>query len=349
MYSNLCYPLHVQCRVQCHTGRKVLKVCTLAFGLLAVITLIGVGGSGYGTYHAIAHNYSQEQKELVYGGSIIALDEILPYYLTEVELSEISDSQPHHIDFYLVDTGCERLNTTIEEKEHTYTNVSSLDNITGLYLLPGSEFTYNICAVTDASPDEVDGEIIVDVYILDQLQAVHNNFDPHTNIPNASFPVCFENNACSCSSPIHYEVPHPGYYSIRFVLNNSSFSETMRYNYSYSLQQKRISSYNQTLFPHCSVFDRSSKHCTFHFNSTMPHLPHEMNEERCIVADIHELAGGTLEDEDNDFSHIQVNFVPYPIDWFIMSVAFLSASTAVLIVVVIVLIVLCCKLYKKYM
>ena len=340
--NNQYYSLHYVMYTHACTGQRCLKVCTLFFGLLAVITLIGVGGSGYGTYHAFAHQYPKQLNELVYGGSIIALDEILPYYLTEVELSEIidHDSNPHHIDFYLVDTGCEHLNLTTNQTEHTITNASSIENITGLYLLSGSEISYNICAVTDASSEV--GYILV--YILDNLGAIHD-FEPHKHIPNANFPVCFENDECSCT-PVPYDVPHPGYYSIRFVVDPPSLSETIRYNYSYSRQENLIKPYNQSLFPHCSVFDRSSEHCMFRFNNTLPRLPHEMNEELCIVADIHEL-GSTLSDEDYDFSYIQVNFVLYPINWFIMSVAFLGACTLVLIVVVIIEIVICCKVCKK--
>ena len=319
------------------------KVLAVTFGLLAVITLIGVGGSGYGTYHAFAHRYTNGPI-LIHGESIIALEDILPYYITTVDILQNpwEDEGSHRIDFYLVDTACQHLNWTTKYTEHTITNASSIENITGLYLLPGSKISYNICAVTDASSDQ---DVRVELYLLDNLDAA-KTFDPLHQAPTKGFPVlCRENDTepCLCKSFV-FNIDHIGYYSVRFVAHDPE-SAIIRYNYIASLLQKKIVSPPNKFLFHCSV--SNEQHCTFHFNSTLSHLPHEMNEEQCIIADIHEPVDILVDKTKPDFSHVKVNFVLYPINWFAMSVAFLGACTLVLIVVVIIEIVICCKVFKK--
>ena len=77
----------------------------------------------------------------------------------------LHDDSPHLAHMYLVDSSCEDLPIVHMEK-HCYNN-TSLENITAVYLLPGSLINYNFSAST--LKDEED---IIDIFVVKGIQNI---------------------------------------------------------------------------------------------------------------------------------------------------------------------------------
>lgn len=319
----------------------VWKILALLLVPLAIGAFIGVAGAGYGTYHAVAHGYrTAEQSQpriLVHGPSVMVLPDIYPYYLNQVDLIEdISGADiPSKIDFALVDTDCDHLNSSFSETNLTSTNALYVEHVTGLYLLPGSQMSFNICSMTSANRADVWGDIVLYLHILDNLETAYD-FDPYPYPPSKSFEACFTNDKCSCQT-YHYDVTRRGYYSLRFILNQPEFSQTMTYNYTITLNTTELVMPNSSHQLTCSVSENQPL-CVFLLNGTS-HSPHLMNKEQCVVVQI--------DGPKSHYTHIKETFQPYHIDWLVLSSVFIAACGVIVIVVVIVEIVVVRRIRKN--
>ena len=289
---------------------------------------------GYTTYHAAYHQY-RDESQLVYEESTIPLYRILPYYLTEIKLSEKLEhiENAHDIDFYLVDSDCRNVltneNTTFEHS----TLASSLPNFTGLYLMPNSKISYNICALTEADPRY---GVRIEVFILDNLEDAHN-FDPAHAPIYRNFRPCYKSDTkpCTCES-ITYQTTHPGYYSVQFYVTDDS--HPMQYNYSTSVRKVTIASPPNDIVYQCSVSDEGEQ-CTLPINDTDAQYPHNMNKPQCIIADI-----AVNEPEESNYLHIMVDFTNKQ-GGLIASIFFLALSFGLFILLA-VCVVTCHALFK---
>ena len=216
------------------------------------------------------------------------------------------------ISTYLVDD-CS-LETSENTTTITVTNSSSVENITALYLMPGSEISYNICALTDA--DSKYG-LRLEIYVLSTLEdALH--FSPDNSHIYDGFDVC-TTQPCHCHS-VTYPVKTSSYYSLRFVLNKPSFS--IQYNYIKTVKHVAIVSPPVHYLTNCSVASDSDR-CTLPINTYLPHL---MNKHQCIVADIE-----TNEKEKSN--HLHIHLVPVCVNtYLVLSSVFLSLGSAILLV-----------------
>ena len=281
--------------------------------------IVAMAGCGYGTYHA-AHQQYQDKSQLVYGGSAIPLYSILPYYLTEIKLSETIEyrENTHAIDFYLVDSDCNDVltnkNTTFEQS----TLASSLPNVTDLYLMANSEISYNICALTEA--DQRHG-IRIQVFILDNLEEARY-FDPTQSQVYKNFRPCYESDAkpCTCES-FMYPTTHPEYYSVIFAVSDDS--HPIHYNYSMSVRKVTIATPPDDIVYQCSVSDDEDQ-CTV---SISTEAPHNINKPQCIIADI-----AVNEVEKSNYLHIMVDFINIQ-SGLITSILFLALSFSLFILI----------------
>ena len=307
---------------------KRIRFCCIFLGVLVIcLGLIDIGTTIYGVYHAEKHCPSSSRTYQVYEGYPILLYEFLPYYVSNVTLSEFLEhgENAHNVNFYLVDD-CS-LQTTENTTTMTATNTTSVENITTLYLMPGSEISYNICALTDAGPQY---GLRLEIFVLSNLEDALN-FSPENSALHVydEFAVC-TTQPCSCHS-FTFQVEKPSYYSLRFVLSKPSYSYSVWYNYTKTVRHVSIVSPPVHSLSNCSVATTSDY-------GTLPidtYLPHLMNKHQCIIADVE-----TNEKEKSDYLHIRL--VPICINMYlILSSVFLSLGSIVVVVAVFCIICVC--------
>ncbi len=244
-------------------------------------------------HHAITHQCPGTPiNQLVYEGSIIALYNFLPYYVNDIVMAEKLEHEEnlHVIHFSLIDNCQLKENkTTISETE---IDVPHMKNITALYLLPGSEISYNICALTNAQPQS---GVRLEVYMLTDLEKARD-FNPRQSYIYKNFPVCSQHDdkPCSCHT-FTYKVKESNYYSAIFIPRQNIF--TIDYNYTSTIQKVSIASYQNSSLHTCSVSGINDQ-CSFEIANL---LPHQMVKEQCIIADIE-----VNEVEKSSYLHISV-------------------------------------------
>ena len=309
-------------------------------------------GSAYGTVNAATHKYSSDSK-LVFGNSIVpTVDHLLPYYLSAVNLTQNVKQYPHVIDLYLIGSSCEKLNTTNTTDHHTEVSQPHIENITGQYLLPGTEIEYEICAVT--SINRTEHEVIVEVYVLDSLSAVWDLVvNPHGKINGWRIKkefACYKSDLnCQCWS-VSYKVERAKYYSLLFTINDPSLAYSMQYNYSKSVTEVTYSLPSPDHWLHqCQLIDTDlNAQCMFLFNRSSVHFPWNMNNEVCIVAHVHSVRPDVIEQiPRSKFSEVSITYSKFSIDWLILSSAILAVLTALLLLVVIMESFACYYRYRK--
>ncbi len=301
--------------------KRSVCIFVLIFGLLAAVGIIDVVAAGYGVYHASTHKCPGTPiSQLAYEGSTILLYKFSPYYVSNVILAEQleHDENVHGIDFDLVEH-ChlsDEKNTSTE----TVVTVSNMTNITALYLMPGSEISYNICAVTDFDPKN---GVRFEVYILTNLEEARY-FDPKKSHTYKNFQVCsHDKEPCSCNS-FTYEVEEPNYYSVIFIPRQATF--LIQYNYTSTIEKVTIASFQNSSLHNCSVAVNRNRdeQCSFHIDD---YLPHQMNNEQCIIANIK-----SNEFEKSNYLHISVtsSCTNAPLTW---SAIFLSLGLIIFVVI----------------
>lgn len=314
--------------------------------------MVGVAGSVYGTVNAVTHRYSSES-HLVYGGSIVPLaDDLLPYYLSTMDITQTDKQNLHDIDLYLVDTPCHQLNTTNASRQSTSMEEVRIENITGWYLLPGSEIEYFMCALTNVSRTE--HEVIVEVYVLDNLDAVWELVvDPSGRIDGVRVAeefACYTNDTdpCPCWS-VSYRVERAGYYSLRSTINNPDLFSTMQYNYTMSVTNVTYLTPTPEHTLHmCKLTDKVIEdHCMFLFNDSSAHLPWNMNKGVCLLAKVHEVNVPWYERTvEKQFSQVDIAYRRYSTDWLVVSAAVLGVLALGLAVTVMVGSTVCVRIVK---
>lgn len=215
-----------------------------------------------------------------------------PYYIDDVVITEQLEhgENPHVIHFSLIDN-CQLKNDKNVTSE-TVLDVPQMKNITGLYLLPGSEIRYNICALTDAPPQY---GVRLEIYMLTNLKEARD-FNPRQSSTYKNFPVCssHDNELCSCHT-FTYQVEESNYYSAIFIPRQTTFK--IEYNYTRTIQRVFIASSQNSSLQTCSVSGIDNQ-CLFEIGTF---LPHQMNKEQCIIAEIE-----TNEIEMSNYLHISV-------------------------------------------
>ena len=329
-------------------GVRLLVVSLLVF---AVMVMVGIAGSTYGTIHAATYQPENQEKQLLFEQSLVLLaDHLHPYYLASVDLTQLLREYPHNIDLYLIDSESKLLNkTTIIEPQKQLVEQQRIENHT-MYLLQGSVIDYSIRAVTNYSQ-----RVIVEIHVLDNLEAVWNSLQDSKELLDAwkSFDACHEDQSKSClPHSAVYNVTNSGYYSVRFTLNNPSAFYNMKYDYnmtitnvSYELPSPKAVVYSCTL---TDSEQEHKQHCTFTMNESSYHEFWHMNDEMCLLANVHKVnLLGSDWSEKKAFTQVDTSFSIYNVNWLIVSVCVLVVLAVLISSVLLLEGIVCYRLYKR--
>ena len=308
------------------TANKLCVALTLVAAILAVAACIVIAPSIYGLHHAVTHG-SVDSTQLVYGGSIITLYEISPYYVTEVSLVETLwyEDTRHTIHFSLVDN-CDDLpiNQTFGTLD-SGTDTSHVNNITALYLLSGSKINFNICAVVEGPANDAR----LDVFVLDNLTS-YRHFKPHIPVYKNVHICDRSGEPCGCQE-FSYVVTSSDYYSVVFL--QSTVSLAVHYNYTITLHQVEIALPLSNVLQECS-----DSQCTFHVDNVSPH---DLTRVQCIIADIEQNAGG------EGYQHVRVSSTQYDAG-LVTSIVFLVLGIVLILLIFLLVVGYYCRQKNKH-
>ncbi len=337
---------------------KGVRLLVVSLFVFAVMVIVGIAGSTYGTIHAATYQpdnqENNKEKQLLFEQSLVLLaDHLHPYYLASVDLTQFLKAYPHNIDLYLIDSESKLLNkTTTIEPQKQLVEQQSIENHT-MYLLQGSVIDYSIRAITNYSQERV----IVEVRVFDNLEAVWNSLQDSKELIDAiysiDFDACHEDQSKSCLlQSFVYKVTKSGYYSVRFTLNNPSAFYNMKYDYNMTITNVSYELPSPKAVVHSCTLTDSEKgheqHCTFTMNESSYHEFWHMNDEMCLLANVHKVnLLGSEWSEEKAFTQVDTSCSIYNVNWLIVSVCVLVVLGVLISSVLLLEGIVCYRLYKR--
>ena len=337
---------------------KGVRLLVVSLFVFAVMVIVGIAGSTYGTIHAATYQpdnqENNKEKQLLFEQSLVLLaDHLHPYYLASVDLTQFLKAYPHNIDLYLIDSESKLLNkTTTIEPQKQLVEQQSIENHT-MYLLQGSVIDYSIRAITNYSQERV----IVEVRVFDNLEAVWNSLQDSKELIDAiysiDFDACHEDQSKSClPQSFVYKVTKSGYYSVRFTLNNPSAFYNMKYDYNMTITNVSYELPSPKAVVHSCTLTDSEKgheqHCTFTMNESSYHEFWHMNDEMCLLANVHKVnLLGSEWSEEKAFTQVDTSCSIYNVNWLIVSVCVLVVLGVLISSVLLLEGIVCYRLYKR--
>ncbi len=326
-------------------GVRLLVVSLLVF---AVMVMVGIAGSTYGTIHAAMHQPDSKEQQLLFEQSLVLLaDHIHPYYLASVDLSQFVRENSHNIDIYLIDSESEHLNKTTTIEKNQSVDVHQIESNT-MYLLQGSVIEYSIRAITNDSQ-----QVLVEAYVLENLEAVWNILQDSKDLIDfklwTHFYACPEKQSTSCPlQSATYKVNKTGYYSVRFTLNNPSAYYSMKYDYNITITNVSYELPSPKAVIHNCTLTKLDQHCIFTMNESSYHEFWHMNKEVCLLANVHKTnLLGSDESEKKAFAQVDTLFSTYNVNWLIVSVCVLVVLAVLLSSALLLEGIVCYRMYRR--
>ena len=289
-------------------------------------------------------NKPENGEILIYNQTIAAVKNVPVFHVDEITIYQ-SPHYPqtfHEVSIFLGKDSCNHVPyKTVQETTQQPLITSSLPPNKTLYLLKGSEMTFNICAVTNDSTHR--SGAYVDLSIEEGLMYLSNNqrnprnqfhhalsFGYTADLSNQTEPTSEWN----CSNMLKFTVSKNGYYSIIIIGPRLIDPANILLWYNFTAVYKIIKPRNN-LPAYCidnSHFYKESDPCKIKIRSTKHTL---IWQHQCIIIEVH----GKLDSDDfSNFGNIVIEYS----NWQSGQSAFVGTGGFVLGVGVFVLVLLVC-------
>ena len=295
----------------------------------------------------IAIHKPSTDEVLIYGGTTAAVKSVPVFYVDEVIIYQ-SPHYPqslHELGLILLGkSSCDDLAPRVVSEATTYMS-SSLPSNETLYLLKGSEMTFNICIVTNDLAHQAGAYL--DFYIEEGLEYISKNQrDPRNrfhhalsvgytaNLSNQTQPTSEWN----CSNNLKYTANENGYYSIIMTAPPLIHPTDILFWYNVTAVYNFIDINNLPHFCKYKHTFKESDPCYIKIQSS-EHLL--ISQHQCVVVQV---LGTINSDSFSNYGSIVIEYN----SWLVGRSAFLGIGISVLIIsaIVVVLVILLVCIYR---